>query len=106
MPEKKEATLPQFAVGSQVRVKRGVVSPQYPDLSLEGWCGKVYQVSGTNCFVHWNWATLEAVRTVHRDRWQQDDMDCQAIWLQEEMLEVDPGEPLCIAQGHGVELLS
>ena len=43
----KEGTLPKFAVGSDVRVKKGVTAPNCPDMPLGGWCGKVYQASGT-----------------------------------------------------------
>ena len=92
--------LPKFPVGFQVRVQKGVALPHYPDLPLGGWCGEVYQVSGTVCFVHWNRATLEAAGTVHRD-----GMDFGAMWLREKSLEVDPGEPLCIEQGCGVEAI-
>ena len=95
-----EKTLPKFAVDSRVRVKKGVALPHYPDLPLGGRCGEVYQVSGTICFVHWNRATLEAAGTVHRD-----GMDFRAMWLQEKLLEADPGEPLCIEQGCGVEAI-
>ena len=56
---RKEPSL-KFAVGSQVRVKKGVTAPNHADMSLGGWCGKVYQVSGTVCLVHWSEATLEA----------------------------------------------
>jgi len=95
-----ENTLPKFAVGSRVRVKKGVVSPQHPDLPLGGWTGKVYEVRGNICFVHRDRATLEAVGTIHRD-----GMDSRAMWLQEKLLEADPGEPLCIEQGCGVEAI-
>jgi hypothetical protein len=91
----KEKPLTKFAVGSQVRVKKGVTASKVP---LGGWCGTVYEVSGTVCLVHWNEATLEAIHSIHRERWQQDGVDFQVMWLQENVLEVDPGEPLCIEQ--------
>ena len=76
-----ESNLPKFAVGSRVRAKKGVVSSQYRDLSLGGWCGKVYEVSGTICFIHWSGATLAAVRTIHRDRWGWDGLDFRIMWF-------------------------
>ena len=94
----KEGTLPKLAVGSQVRVKRGVTVPNYPDLPLGGWCGRVYQASGTLYLVHWTGATLEAIHSIHRERWQRDGVDCRDMWLQEEVLEADLGGPLCIEQ--------
>jgi hypothetical protein len=94
----REGTLPKFAVGSEVRVKKGVAAPNYPDVPLVGWRGRVSQVSGTIYLVHWNEVTLEAVRPSYVERWLWDGVDFQAVWLQEMMLEADPGEPLCIEQ--------
>ena len=99
----KEATLPKFAVGSQVRVKKGVTAPNHSDIPLGGWCGRVYQASGTMCLVHWNDATLEAIHSVDHERWQRDGVDFRVMWLQVNALEADPGEALCV--GHTKEEL-
>lgn len=90
--------LPRFAVGSHVRVKKSITAPSHTDMSLGGWCGTVYQVSGTVCFVHWNEATLKAIHPTLRERLRRDGVDFQIMWLQENVLEVDPGEPLCLEQ--------
>ena len=89
MPQK-EGTVPKFAVGSQVRVKKGVVDPNHPGVPLGGWCGIVSQVSGAICLVRWNETTSNS-----------NGMD-DAMWLQEVALEADPKEPLCIEQGEPV----
>jgi hypothetical protein len=94
----REELLPRFAVGSQVRVKKSTTAPNHTDMSLGGWCGKVYQVSGTICFVHWNEATLQAIHPILRERLRRDGVDFQVMWLQDVVLEVDPGEPLCLEQ--------
>jgi len=91
----REAPLPKFAVGCQVRVKKGVTAPNCPDLPMGGWSGKVYEASGTMCLVHWNEATLEAIHSIHRERSQWDGGDFRLMWLQEDVLEADLGEPLC-----------
>jgi hypothetical protein len=93
----KEGMVPKFAVGSQVRVKKGVVDPNHPGVPLGGRCGVVSQVSGSICLVRWNGATSEAVRSSH----PQNRID-DALWLQEVALEADPKEPLCIEQGEPV----
>jgi len=92
----KQETLPKFAFGSQVRVKKSVIAPNWPDMPMGGWCGKVYRASGTICLVHWNEATLKAIHPNHHEQWQRDDVDFRVMWLQENVLEVDPGQPLCI----------
>jgi hypothetical protein len=91
-----ESNLSKFVVGSLVRVRKGVVSPQHSDLPLGGWRGKVYEVSGAVCFVHWSVDTLEVARTIHRTGQQSDGRDFRAMWLQKDLLEIDPAEPLQI----------
>jgi hypothetical protein len=94
----REHTLPEFTVGSPVRVKKGVIAANDADMPLGGWCGRVYQVSGTICLVHWSEATLEAIPSRYRERWQQNGVDFRVMWLQENVLEADRGEPLCMEQ--------
>jgi hypothetical protein len=59
---------------------------------MGGWHGKVYDVSGTICLVHWNEATLEAIHLIRRER-RQDGEDFRVMWLQANQLEADLGEP-------------
>jgi hypothetical protein len=73
-------------------VKTGVTAPNRPDMPLGGWYGKVYEVSGTICLVHWSKATLEAIHSIHRERWRRDGVDFRVMWLQEDILEVDSRE--------------
>jgi len=97
-----DRTRPKFAVGSHVRVKKSVVSPHYPGISLGGWLGIVSQVSSVNYLIHWNGATLRAVKPGHRQQCKRDGVDFDAAWLLESEIEADPGEPLCIEQGEQV----
>ena len=71
--------------GSEVRVKMGAATPL--DIPMDGWRGKVYQVSGTMCLVHWTNDTLAALDPSHRERWQRDGVDYRAMWLQDSILE-------------------
>jgi hypothetical protein len=86
-------TLPEIAVGSEVRVKKGITAPNRPDMPMGGWHGKVYDVSGTICLVHWSEATLEAIRSIHREQRRRDGVDLRVMWLQASELEADLGEP-------------
>lgn len=97
-PNSKPVTPPQFAVGDRVRVKPGVVDPEYPDMPMGGWLGTVSQVEEAAYLVQWSEATLAAVHPIYHKRCQQDGVDFQHMWLQAEELELDPGEPLCIQQ--------
>ena len=36
----------KFAVGSRVRVKEGVTSPDFPDVSFAGWAATIVEMSG------------------------------------------------------------
>ena len=84
--------LQKCALGSEVRVKKGVTAPNRSDIPMGGWHGKVYDVSGTICLVHWSEATLEAIHLIRRER-QQDGEDFRVMWLQANQLEADLGEP-------------
>ncbi len=97
MPSR-DRTRPKFAVGSQVRAKKNVVSPLYPSVSLSGWGGIVSQVGRVNYLIHWNEATLAAVDPSYRQKCERDGVDFDAAWLQEWELEAAPGELLCIGQ--------
>ena len=77
-------------------MKKGVTAANRPDMPMGGWCGKVYQMSGTICLVHWSEATLEAIHSIHRERRQRDGADFQFMWLQKSVLEADLGKPLCV----------
>ena len=84
--------LQKCALGSEVRVKKGVTAPNRSDIPMGGWHGKVYDVSGTICLVHWSEATLEAIHLIRRER-RQDGEDFRVMWLQANQLEADLGEP-------------
>jgi hypothetical protein len=76
-----------------VRVKKGVTALNRPDMPIGGWYGKVYEVSGTICLVHWSRATLEAIHSIYRERWRRDGVDFRVMWLQASELEADSRKP-------------
>ena len=41
---KKAQTAARFAVGDAVRVRSGVMDPEFPDMPLGGWAGKITKV--------------------------------------------------------------
>jgi hypothetical protein len=98
MSKQRKGTSSVFSVGSQVRVKRGAVDPEYPDMPLGGWLGTVAEIEEGSYLVRWNRTTLEAAHPIYRERCERDGVDFTGMWFQEEELEGDPGEPLCIEQ--------
>ena len=88
----------KFAVGCHVRVKRGAVDAEYPDMPLGGWLGTIAEVEEDTYLVRWSEATLQAVHPVYRERCERDGVDYGGMWFQAEELEADPGEPLSIEQ--------
>ena len=51
--------------GSRVRVKPGVNSPEFPEISLVGWTGTVVETTGKppvqKVIIEWDSATIEAM---------------------------------------------
>ncbi len=51
--------------GAKIRVKSGVMSPDFPDVSFGGWTGNVMEVSGKppaqKFIVEWDSATVSAM---------------------------------------------
>ena len=51
--------------GSRIRVKEGVQSPEFPEISLAGWTGTVVETSGKppeqKVIIEWDAATIAAM---------------------------------------------
>ena len=84
MSERKQKPLSptKFAVGAQVRVKRGVVDPEYPDTPLGGWLGSVAEVEEETYLVRWSDETLAAAHRLYRERCERDGADYGGMWFQ------------------------
>lgn len=58
----KKKTVGRIAEGMRVRVREGVASPEFPEISIAGWTGSVCEVSGkaspTSCVLEWDADTL------------------------------------------------
>jgi hypothetical protein len=85
----------KFAVADSVRVKSGVMDPDYPDIPLGGWRGTILQVwelTPPLYLIEWNGETLERIHPIYRKRCEQDGFVLEEIWLSEEELEADFGD--------------
>lgn len=95
---KREKKQPTFPVGAYIRVKKGIVHPDFDCIPLGGWLGEVIDIEDDVRYVQWSKATLEAAPAVYRQKCERFDFDWTGMWLGEEDLEADPGEPLSIEQ--------
>ena len=93
---------PKFKVGDRVRVKYGVLDPDFSDIPLGGWAGAITEVNqrGTEplFLVEWNQSTLDNMHPVFRKRCDRDGLEEANSWLGNEDLEADVGEPVPMQQ--------
>jgi hypothetical protein len=92
----------QFPVGSGVRVKTGTTDPDFPDMPLGGWTGKVQEVNHEatppTYLIEWDRFTLHNIHHAYRSRCEREGLDLESMWLDEANLESEKGEPAAIEQ--------
>ena len=90
-----------FALGDAVRVRSGITDPDFPDIPLGGWAGKITEVQEGNpphYLIHWSQDTLKNMHPVYRKRCDRDGLDFESMWLGEEDIEPDSGSPAILEQ--------
>ena len=99
---KNKSGSPRFKVGDKVRVKHGVIDPDFPDIPLGGWSGTVKEIdkqrSRSTVRVDWDKRTLESMHPIYKKRCERDGLELESMWLGEEDLEPDDGTPVPIEQ--------
>ena len=83
-----------FAAGTSVRVKIGVMDPDFPGMHLGGWEGTVAKVQKeelSSYLIQWNPGTLTSVPPAIRDHCEKADIVFDKMWLFEEDLETECG---------------
>jgi len=87
----KKQSIGKFPVGSRVRVKTGVASPEFPDFSVEGWTGTINEVASKKAPVtyvlEWDEPTLERMPKDYVDRCEQGGLYYRMICLSEDDLD-------------------
>jgi uncharacterized protein YodC (DUF2158 family) len=99
MPKRKRKVVAslRFKIGDRIRVKRGVMDANYPDIPLGGWAGKIAEVHEDGMYtIRWNRETLANIHPVYRNRCEIDGYDIKEYWLGDDDLEPDPGGPPAI----------
>ena len=99
---KNRSDIPRFLVGDKVRVKTGVIDPDFPDIPLGGWSGTITEVEQADdeitYDIKWNKRTLNGMHAIYRKRSDRDGLELQSMWLNEEDIEPDDGTPVSIEQ--------
>jgi len=94
-------------MGAQVRVKPGVTDPDFADMPLGGWAGLVCEVDDQshppNYLIQWNQHTLDHMHPIHRKRCERDDLEVDSMWLGEEDIEANTGEPAVMEQPTNIQ---
>lgn len=107
--KKKKKTKPRkplapakFATDTQVRVKPGITVPDFEDIPLGGWSGTIAEVDRRSnpptYLIEWDRRTLDAMHPVYRNRCERDGLGLENMWLGEDEIEPNTGEPLPIEQ--------
>lgn len=88
-----------FQTGSKVRVRRGVIDKDYPDMPIGGWAGVVLENHDDGMvLVEWNAPTLEAIHPVFKLRCERDGLEFKKCHIGADDLELDSDAPLDIEQ--------
>jgi len=99
---KKGSATPRFKIGDKVRVKCGVMDPNFPDMPLGGWTGTVTEIivqkGQINCVFKLDDRTLASLHTVYRGRCERDGLDWETMGLGEDEIEIDDGTQVAIEQ--------
>jgi hypothetical protein len=91
----------RFAVGDAVRVRSGVTDPDFPDIPLGGWAGRITEVEESEpplCLIRWSQETLKQMHPVYRKRCDRDGLGVEEMWLGQDDLETDTGGPVIVQQ--------
>ena len=90
MRQAQNETQARFAKGTTVRVRIGVMDPDFPSMHLGGWVGTVARVHKGELaayLVQWSPSTLKSVPPAIREFCEKEDIVFDKMWLLEEDLE-------------------
>ena len=93
----KTESSPAFSVGDAVRVKPGVTDPDFPDIPFGGWAGTIAEIEDVEpraYLIQLNERTLKSIHPIYHKRCERDDLEASQVWMFEEDLEPDIGEPV------------
>src|SRR5271157_1337690 len=84
---KNRSDTPRFQVGDKVRVKSGVIDPDFLDIPLGGWTGTVTEIikdhGQINCVFNLDNRTLRSIHPIYRRRCERVGLDFETMSLGE-----------------------
>lgn len=95
-----------FASGDAVRAKSGTADPDFPDIPIGGWAGRITEVRTDDpplYLVRWSRETLDQMHPVYRKRCEREGLEFEEMWLPEADLEPDTGQSVRIEQPTKIE---
>ena len=95
----KRSVVPHFQVGDKVRVKPGVIDPDFPDMPLGGWTGTITEIieheDQINCVFELDERTLASIHPIYEQRCEIDGLDYRFFMgLGQDEIEPDDGTPV------------
>lgn len=98
----KRSVVPHFQVGDKVRVKPGVIDPDFPDMPLGGWTGTITEIieqeDQINCVFELDERTLASIHPIYEQRCEIDGLDYRFMGLGQDEIEPVDGTPVPIEQ--------
>jgi hypothetical protein len=89
----------RWAVGDAVRVRKGTLDPDFPEVPLGGWAGTVRSIKPGHPPIYevvLTQATLDAMPALYRQLCEAEDVAWDRIFLEGDELEPDSGGPLLL----------
>lgn len=91
MAKKRAASSSGIAIGTSVRVKEGVTSPDVPNFSLAGWTGTIAEVAKKKpprkYMIEWDQQTLDAMSAEYLKFCEEKQLYHLMICLDEDQVE-------------------
>ena len=83
----------KFKVGDSVRVKKEAMCPDFEDLCIEGWQGRVAEITeledgSTGVYIRWDCDTLKNMPGVFIDQSEEDGVDYASMYLDAQEVEL------------------
>lgn len=68
----------KFSAGTRIRVKEGISSPEFPEISINGWTGTITEIAGKKSqpkyMIEWDEPTLEKMPPEYLEKCEQDKL--------------------------------